>query len=234
MLSGGRLSTGQTATGLARAADLHAQHAEEPLGVVAGRRRLDDRRRAVLRQEAGEQDAGLDLRARGRQLVADPVELRASHDDGRPALVRLDFGAHQTERLLHAHGPGGERLVADQLEPTVLTGQHPGCQTEDGAGVAAVERAVGLREAAQAAAGDPDDLVHDRYLHAERAHDLDRRVRVGGVTEAAQLALPVGDRAEEDAALADPLHGRDADRADHRRRGLDLHCSSRTDEITTL
>ena len=56
---------------------------EHPLGVVAARRRLDDGRRPAVRVEPGEEHAGLHLRARHRQLVA----------DRRAAYRRLDRGA---------------------------------------------------------------------------------------------------------------------------------------------
>ena len=52
---------------------------------------------------------------------------------------------------------------------------------------------------------------------------MDRRVRVGRVPEAPELALSVRDRAEEDAALADPLHAGNRDVAYQRGRRLDLH-----------
>ena len=196
---------------------------------------LDNRRRAVHREQPGEQDRGLQLRARDRQLVVDRLQARTLDRHRRPALVRLDVRTHLPQRLVDPHRPRRERLVADEREPAVLAGEDPAQQAKHGAGVAAVDRAGGRDEATQAAPFDPNRpelrLVH---LGAELAHGLERRVRIGGVAEVPELAFSVRDRRQQRAPLADSLHGRDGDVPDKGCRGLDpRHCSPSTGATTT-
>ena len=136
--------------------------------------------------EPREQNARLDLRARDRELVADAVQLAALDDQRRLPVVGLHAGAHQRERLRDAfHRPAPERLVAGQLEAAFLADEDPGEQAQRRARVAAVDRALGLAQAAQAGALDADRvdvvLVHG---HAEPAHRGDRGFGVGRAAEA--------------------------------------------------
>ena len=81
--------------------------ASMPLGVVAARRGLDDRRRAVG-QQPGEQHAGLDLRAGDRQLVVDRVQARAVDGERREAAVAWPrSGAHLRAAARRCGRPGG-------------------------------------------------------------------------------------------------------------------------------
>ena len=121
--------------------DVCAGRLQHALGVVAGRGRLDDRRLAV-REEPGEQDRRLDLRARDGQRVVDRVE-RAPGDRHRQVAVRrLEASAHAAEWLGDpTHRPPRERLVARQLEAlTVLSGEDAGDQPDERPGVRAVDR----------------------------------------------------------------------------------------------
>ncbi len=70
---GSSRSAGWTVTRALAALDPGAGGGEHALAVVAGRQRLDDRGRAVGEQ-AGEEQAGLDLGAGDRQLVGDAVQ----------------------------------------------------------------------------------------------------------------------------------------------------------------
>ena len=196
---------------------------------------LDHSRRAVLGQQPGEQDRRLQLCARDRQLVADWLQPRTLDRHRRPPLVRLDARTHPPQRLVDPNRPRGKRLVADELEAAVLAGEDPAEQAKHRAGVAAVDRSLGRDESAQPAASDPDrSRLWLAHLHSERTQGLESRVRVRSVTEASQLALAVCDRRQQRAALADALHGRDADVADQSRCGLDpRHCSPRTGATTT-
>jgi hypothetical protein len=188
------------------------------------------------REQAGEQDRRLQLGARDGKLVADRVQRRALDRHRRAAVGRFDLRAHLTQRLVGADGAARERLVASQFETVpVLAGEDPAEQAQDGAGVAAVDRAGRFDEAAKTAAGDADGgLVRLGDTGSEGANGLERGVGVGGVAEVPQLAFAFCDRCEERAALADALDGRDGDVADERRRGLDAgHCSPSTGVMTT-
>ena len=77
----------------------HAELAEQPFGVVAGRLRSTTRRRPAVREQPGEEHRRLDLRARDGQLVADRAQLPALDHDRRVAVGRLDPRAHPPQRL---------------------------------------------------------------------------------------------------------------------------------------
>ena len=147
----------------------------------------------------------------------------AANRQRRVALGRFDARAHLAQR----HGdpllrPRRERLVADERELALLAGEDARDEAHQRAGVAAVERLGGRDEPAQPAPVHPHDVVGDvDDLDTELTRDGDRRLRVGGATEAADLGFAVGDRAEQDAALADPLHARHLDRAAKRDERLD-------------
>jgi hypothetical protein len=96
-------------------------------------------------------DARLDLGARDRQLVADPLQLPALEHEGRLAAGGLDARTHLGERFgdpIHRTPP--ERVVACQLEAPLLPGEEAGEETQGRAGVAAVDRAWRLAQAAKA------------------------------------------------------------------------------------
>ena len=116
---------------------------EHELGVVAGRRGLDDGGRAV-RVEPGEQDRRLHLRARHREHVLDSLQrIRPFDDDGRFAVRRLDARAHPLQRLGDAvHRSRAKRLVAGELEASFLSGEDSGEQPHERARVAGVDRSV--------------------------------------------------------------------------------------------
>ena len=59
------------------------------------------------------------------------------------------------------------------------------------------------------------------HLGADRARDGDRRLGVAGAPEAADAALAVGERAEQDGALRDALHAGNGDGAANGRGRLD-------------
>ena len=119
---------------------------EHQLGVVARRRRLDDRRRPA-RAEPGEQDRRLHLRARDRQLVVD--RLRAARPRSRAAACRRSSSICApicaSGSAIALHRPARERLVADELERAVLEGEQARDQPRERAGVAAVDRRAGAR-----------------------------------------------------------------------------------------
>src|SRR5205823_8606857 len=124
---------------------------------------------------------------------------------------RLDPRANLPQRDLDPHRAPRERLVPDEIEPApLLAREEAGGEAQHRPRVAAVERPLRLAKAAQTDPAHAHDVLGRLVdLGPERAHDVDRRVGVGRVPEAAQLALALRDRAEQDAALADPLDARD-------------------------
>ena len=133
-------------------------------------------------------------------------------DDGRAAVRRLDVRSHSLQGFGDTvHGTGAERLVAGELEAPFLSGEDPGEKPHQRARVAGVDRGIRLLQSAEPDAVDDELVVREVvYLDAERADGVDRRLRVGGASEAAHVRLAVGQRADEDAAVGDglvPGHG---------------------------
>ena len=184
---------------------LHAGRLEHPLGVVAGRLRLDDGRAAV-RVEPGEQHARLHLRARDRQLVAHPAQLaaldrhrRLSRSSSRAGAPICRAGGDAVDRA------PAQRLVAGQLEATLLAARMPGEQAQRRAGVAAVERSVRLAQPAQADAFDSQrvDVVLVTVTPSARRRQSSPRCRPSGRSRATPSRL--ADGAEEDGPVRDRL-----------------------------
>ena len=141
---------------------------QHQLGVVARRHRLADRRRA-LGVEGGEQDRGLDLRARDRQDVLDPFERIVAFDDER---IRAHLRAHPFERLGDAiHRAGAQRLVAGELETAALSGEDAGEQPHQRARVAATDWSVGRRQPTQ------PDAVHREQVALTQLGQRDLALR---------------------------------------------------------
>ena len=125
----------------------------------------------------------------------DAVERPALDDERRMAVRRLDGRAHPAQRLGDAlHRAPGKGGVAGELEAPAVAGQEAGEEAHQRARVAAVDRAAGRTQAAEADAVD-DELVRALLvdLYAERAHRLHRGPGVGRAAEAADPALALGD-----------------------------------------
>ena len=91
--------------------------------------------------QAGEQNAGFDLRAGDGRGVVDGVERSAVDGERRVAVGEGEARAHGFERLANAlHGAARERGVADEGEAALLRREQAGDHAHGGAGVAAVER----------------------------------------------------------------------------------------------
>ena len=204
-ITSGRRSApaGSTETEPGLAADLRPGRLEHELGVVARRRRFDDRRLA-LRVQSCQEDGRLHLGARDGQRVFDPLQLcTAVDDDRRQSVGRLDLRAHPLERLGDAvHGPRSQRLVTGQLEATLLAGEDPGQESHQRAGVPGVDRLVGSPKAAHPHAVDDELVVGDVVdLNPERPHGVDSRQSVGRPSEAANVRLALGECADEHRAV---------------------------------
>ena len=112
-------------------------------------------------------------------------------------------------------------FITGQNEAAFLTGKYTGEEPEQRAGVTAVDWTTGRAQSAQADALDPD-RARARLAHrsAERGYGVERRVGIGGVPEAADLADSIGDRGQKRRPLAEALDARYGDVADQRRRRL--------------
>ena len=98
-----------------------------------------------------------------------PASGRPSTTIGSPPSVAVERRPHPAERLDDPpHRPARERLVADELEPSLLEGEHARDQADERPGVPAVDRRVRGPEAAQPGAVDDEGvLVLLVDLHAE-------------------------------------------------------------------
>ena len=218
--------------------DGHSRRLEHQLGVVACRRGLDDGGRPV-RVEACQEDRGLHLCARHREHVLDSLErVGAVDDDGRPAVRRLDARAHSLQRFGDTvHRSCAERLVAGELEAPFLPGEDSREEPHQRARVAGVDGGIRLLQSAEPDAVDDELVVREVvYLDAERADGVDRRLRVGGASEAAHVRLALGERPDEDAAVGDGLVPGHGDVPGERPSRLDSrsHASGTVSDTTPL
>ena len=191
----------------------HARRAQHPLGVVARRDRLDDRRPAVG-VEPREQDARLHLCARHGGLVLDSGE-RPPLDCSSAAARRSSstLRAHLGERRRYpVHRPRAERVVARQLEPAL----PPGRRAEPGsrrASVPALPQSIGRGRLAESASPTPARARHRPsfvHRHAKGAQRSERRLGVERASEAADERLALAHSAHEERAVGDRLVARHA------------------------
>ena len=200
---------------VALALDAGAGLDQHALGVVAARPRLAHARHA-RGEQAGEQDAGLDLRRGDRQLVVGAGEAAAGdRQRGEAVLARVEPRAHLPQRL----GDAVDRAAADRL----VAVEHPDAlglareparqQPQQRAGVADVDRAGRLRGRAQPRAADQQVVGARLDDRAERLHRAQRRARVLGVEVAGDLHRVGGHRGEQRGAVRDRLVGRRGERA---------------------
>ena len=205
-----------------RELDLHTEGREHALGVVAGRVRFGHRGFAV-RVQAGQQDRRLHLGAGHRQRVVDACQRLPAVDVQRRGTVvaGVDPRAHQRQRGGDpAHRPLRQRRVADQHAVEGLGGQQAGQQAHAGAGVAAVQRAIGRAQAVHA------DPVHDPARGRRRldAHAHPREDRRGGagvlaLQETVDGGHPVGQGGEHHRPVRDRLVARNVQAATQRLPG---------------
>ena len=190
--------------------------------MVARGRGLDHRRGAVG-VESREQDRRLHLRRRDRERILDPTQrCRAADGDRRMAVGRLDARAHPPQRFGHTfHRALRQRRVARDLERPLLRREDADQQAHRRARVAAVERARGLAEPAQADAVHRQLVVVVLDIDAERTHRRDRRERVPRRAEPAHVRDAVAERADQNGAVRDRLVAGDSNVAEQRTGRLD-------------
>jgi hypothetical protein len=126
-----------------------------------------------------------------------------------------------------------ERLVPDQLEPSLLTGQDAREEPHQRPRVLAIDRAAGRPQSAQARPRDARSRPVQLDLGAERSHGGDGRQDVVGETNAANGALSVGDGCQQERAMRNRLVSRNGEIAAHRGCGLDVQDSSKAGETMT-
>ncbi len=207
--------------------DRHPGRLEHQLGVIAGRRGLDDRR-LPFRVQAGEEDRGLHLRARDGKLVGDRAERSCVDPERQVTVHRLEAGTHPSERLGDPpHRADAERRVTRQLELLpVLTRQDPGQQPDERSRVRAVDGPARRHEPSQSLAEDAERVVVvlvDR--DPESSDRLDRGLGVRGPAEPSDPRLSVAERSEQHGAVRDGLVSRHGDVPHEARQRLDPHAS---------
>ena len=124
--------------------------AQHPLGVVAGRLRLDHRRRPG-RVEPGEQHRRFDLRRRHRQPIVDRDRVAGAGDGERQAaaFARDEARAEAAQRLDDAaHRPPPQRGVAGDEGGDRVGREDAEKEPRRGAGIAQIEQVFGLGEPA--------------------------------------------------------------------------------------
>ena len=117
------------------ACDRVAEPGEHALGVVAGRGRLGDAG-AALGEEAGQEQAGLDLGAGDRQGVFDTAQPWDGQEaqGGGAAGAGLDARPHEGQGFGDPpHGASAEGLIADQGDRKPLPRQQAAEQPHGGA-----------------------------------------------------------------------------------------------------
>ena len=128
--------------------DPSTRRLEHQLGVVAGRRRLDDRRLA-RRVEAREQNRRLHLRARDGQLVGRSTAAAGPRcrSAACPSSVSTPAPMRASGSVTRSIGRALKRGVARQLELLpVLTCEDSREEPDEGAGVRAIDRPPGRDE----------------------------------------------------------------------------------------
>ena len=195
--SAGSRSTGQTETDLARAADADAELGQQPLGVVAGRVRLDHGGRAARSR-----------RARRAGSPTSPARSRPAARTRSAAARRRRFAPARGRRSSSTSAPmrrSGSairscgRIVSDSSPTSSNVPRWPASRPQvSRSTVPALPQSIGAAGATSPRRPTPlhPEVVVAvvRHLDAAGADDVDRRQRVGGAPEPADAALAVGDR----------------------------------------
>ena len=176
-------------------------------GMVAGADGFGEAGSAVG-LETGEEDGCLDLGGWDGRVEVDSMERAADYGhgtmatNGTVAAGEVDLGAHLRERLANAlHGTLGERVVANQGEGVRMRGDEAGQHSHGAAGVAAVERVLGLAKGS-GGAGNLDGLVFfANDSCAECFHAAKRRVRIGAGGEVGEPGGAFGEAGKHGVAV---------------------------------
>jgi hypothetical protein len=206
------------------ALDPRPRGGEHPLAVVAAGQRLDDGRRPVGEQ-AGEEQAGLDLGAGDREPVLDAAKLRASNLKRRqPIVAAADVGSHLAQRLGDPvdRAPANRVVAVESPAALRLTGEPARQQPQQGAGIADID--LGRAGAAQAEPADAHSqarhdpalgqrslpigrnghgpLLERRFdLRPECRHGVERRAGIRGIQVSRDPRLPLAHRRDQRRAV---------------------------------
>ena len=193
--------------------DRVAKAAQHALGVVAGWRRLGYRG-MTCSIEAGQQQAGFDLRAGHGHFVIHAGQALTTLDVQRRTAFRTGFDhcAHLAQRLGDAvHRSLGQRGIAGQGGVERLRRQQAGEQTHRGTGVAHIQRASRRFQAMQAnPVNGHATMMRTLDDHAHIAERLQSRQGVFTLEKALDLGGAFSQRAEHDRAVGDRLVARNA------------------------
>ena len=203
--------------------DVGSRLGQHLLGVRAGGHGLAHDGRAAGRQSRQE-DGRLDLGAGHLGRPVDAMQRAALHTQRRLAAWPLtrDRGAHEVEGLGHpVHGPGRERLVADQLGLPVEPGHQARQQAHGRSRIAAVEWRGGLVQSSPAAMDDDRPVVVTLHAGPHRLHRGQGGGDVGAVGEPVDDRRALGQGAEQDGAVRDRLLTRCPHRSAARNAAVD-------------
>jgi hypothetical protein len=164
--------------------------------------------RAALGEEAGQQQSGLDLRARHvEHVLAAGQPASTVNGDRRAPVTRPDIRAHAPQRLSHPlHGSPHEGRIADEHGVERLAGEDAGQQSHRGAGIAEVERPGRRAQSAHA------DATHQEMpgtgalaAHAHCRQCCKRRDAIAAFEKAVNLGRPLRNRPEHCGTMRDRL-----------------------------
>ena len=176
--------------------------------MVAGRDRLDDAGDA-RRVEASEQYRRFHLRrSDGQAIVERHGGAGAAHGKRQPAAgASGEAGTHLRQWVGDArHGPLAERGVADESCGQVMAGEQAHQQAGRGAAIAHVERALRLKQSANADAMDmPDAIGVALNVRAHRPHGGGGRQHVFAFQQAFDPAFAHGQCRQHERAVRNAL-----------------------------
>ena len=171
--------------------------------------------------QAGDQHGRLDLRRRHRQLVLDRDQIGACRGCVSGSVSPAPSSTsqpHLPQRLEHpAHRSPRQRGIAGQAHGHVVAGDHAHHQAHAGAGIAEIEVACRLLQAAHAAAQHLPDAVRLGDRAAQRLQGPGGAQDILALEQAGDARAAGRQRPEHEGAVRDRLVARHADAA---RQGL--------------
>ncbi|MGY4366943.1 hypothetical protein ACVW1A_003008 [Bradyrhizobium sp. LB1.3] len=194
---------------LLRRADLGAKVLQHQLGMVAAGLGLDDRGGA-RRGQAREQHGGFDLGRGDRGLVGDRQRIARALDGQRQTAALAtggDLRAHLFQWVQDpAHGPAAQRGIAVEHRRDRAAGDGAHDQPAAGAGVAEIQRRLGLGEARNThAVHRPGEITYALDPSAERFHGFCGVEDVLALEEARDPGLSNRERAQDEGTVGDRL-----------------------------
>ncbi len=191
--------------------------------MIARRQFLLDHRLA-RRVEPGQQHRRFHLGGRDGHAIGDRHRvLRADHGHRQPRAVAPDEARADRAQGLGdpAHRPPAQARVAGEDAGEGVRRHGPHQEPRAGAGIAEIEHVVGLRQAADAGAGDgPDAVAAALDAGPHRAQRRGRAQHVVALEQAGDARAPDRKRAQDEGAVRDRLVARHAAASGERARGV--------------